>query len=128
MSTTPAMPAAAHGDNYSGDEDSQGIGMDNLSLDPSAPQAISVQEMQRLRSVSLLKVHKNIWVQGAIWGWAQKIAKVEGQYLKLYSKPEDVELSATFLSIDVADNECVLVAPTKYGRDFCFECIISNPR
>ena len=109
------------------DDDEQGDAS-KLTLDSSAPQAPRFSEMQQLRSLSLSNVHKKLFVQGAIWGWAQKIVQVEGRFLKMYSKPEDVELSSTFLSIDVADSECVLVAPAKYGRDFCFECIISNPR
>lgn len=38
------------------------------------------------------------------------------------------QLRSTFQQLDIAGCEANLVAPSKYGRDFCFEVIIANPR
>jgi hypothetical protein len=35
----------------------------------------------------------NVWVQGRLWGWAQKVAVLDGKYLNVYSKPEDIPVS-----------------------------------
>ena len=39
-----------------------------------------------------------------------------------------LQLHSTFQQVDVAGCEANLVDSTKYGRDFCFEVVIANPR
>lgn len=110
--------------------------MDKLHLDPSQPQAEKLQEFQRMRleSEAAMKLGKvgdasgYLWTQGKLWGWAKKLAIIEGRWLNLYTKPEDIALHSTFQQLDVVGCEANLVASTKYGRDCCFEVIIANPR
>eukprot|EP00048_Salpingoeca_helianthica_P014759 m.223380 g.223380 ORF g.223380 m.223380 type:complete len:521 (-) comp16245_c0_seq1:54-1616(-) len=110
--------------------------MDALHKDASAPQVETFDAMQRLRLESekrlrtgaVGEVSGSLWTQGKLWGWAKKLAVVEGRWLNLYSKPEDIPLHSTFLQLDVAGCEATLVSATKYGRDHCFEVIIANPR
>jgi len=117
-------------------EDDDIVDMEKLHVDASAPQVESFQAIQRLRVESESRLREGtvgeqsgyLWTQGKLWGWAKKLAVIEGRWLNLYSKPEDIPLHSTFLQLDIASCEATLVNATKYGRDNCFEVIIANPR
>jgi hypothetical protein len=46
-------------------------------------------------------VSGSLWTQGKLWGWAKKIAVVEGRWLNLYSKPEDIPVRFQGLILDL---------------------------
>lgn len=110
--------------------------MDKLVLDPNGPKVEQVKDLMRMRADTEKRMKEGklgdgsgyLWTQGKLWGWAQKYAVIEGRWLNFYSKPEDVAIHSTFQQVDAAGCEVSLVDSTKYGRDFCFEVIVANPR